>query len=142
MSPKASTAARKPETETIVRVSVDLPADVLADYTSQAMDRNVTVEELLSQRLTASVNYTARTPIYLDDAQRQALQKVLGTTLSSPHDLVTRVSNLAQMTVEGTTVPVQAHILTRLRTRCFGMSLPDYLKMLTVRALESEAGLR
>lgn len=137
---KATKSAASPET--VVRISVDLPSAVLADYTEQAMARNITVETLLAERLRTCASFTAVRPLYLDDNQHRALEKILGNKAPTSDDLVSLVTRLATVSVADTTVPVQGHVLTRLKTRCFGMTLPEYLRQLTTRALESEAGLR
>lgn len=131
-----------PQPDTIVRISVDLPATVLESYADQAISRNMTLESLLAERLGTCLTHTATRPLYLDDSQHQAIEKVLGRKAQSGDDLVALVTRLATVSVDNTSIPVQGHVLERLRTRCFGMTLPDYLKQLTTRALEAEAGLR
>lgn len=126
----------------IVRISVDLPSDVLFEYTEQALARNITVEQIMSERLSQAVSYTAVRPLYLDDNQHRAIENVLGKKAETGDDLVAHVTRLATMRIESTPVVVQGHVLERLHTRCFGMQFPDYIKLLTTRALETEAGLR
>jgi hypothetical protein len=127
-------------TETAVKVS--LPEDVAQAYEKQSEKKGVALSYLLRTRLEGSVKHTDTKPLYITDAQRRALERILGDNLSSSQGLVMLVEKLATMSVGDVAVTLPVSLLSRLKDRCFGKSLKEVVGTEVKIALETFVGLR
>ena len=134
-----------------------LPADVLvrlrltpelaAAYELQATDLGTSLEDLLEARLSQAVHMRDSKPLYFADLDRQELEALLGKNVTSPVEVLrllrtalsVRVSARPDISVR---VDLKPHLLTRLRSRCFGKPFDEFLKLTITEALERYAGLR
>lgn len=123
-----------------------LPLEVIAAYSLRAERANKTVEETLAEQLTKTVNYTAEKPIYFDDAQRVKLEQLLGKNYSEPESFVRHIESSASFMLnegEEVIVSLTPNIWQRLRNRLIkGKTFPEFVREVTVQALEQYVGLR
>lgn len=130
----------------VLILRIELTPEIRAIYESQAKRRNLTLEQLFSERLTKCVNYTAEKPLYFNDDQRERLERELETNFSDPEKVIgplKRAQTVFLQTEEGQiSVTLSAKLFGRLRSRCF---IPDFKKFLReriVEGLERYVGMR
>ncbi len=118
----------------LLKLTLELPSDVYHEYVKQSPDGDM--EDVMSSRLAACVGYDADKPLYFSDAERQELEHLLGRNLSSASEALAAVKRALTVKLDGVEVPLQPALLTRLKTRCFGKTFPEFLKERIVRGLE------
>lgn len=126
-----------------LRVKLSLPEDILQQYELRARATGMSLERLLANRLTDTVNQTSQRPIYLTDADRMALESQLSRNLGNAPQLIEAVGKLAKIKIGPATLNMKESLVARLRSRCprnedFG----DFLERTLLRCLEEFAGLR
>lgn len=89
---------------TILRIA--LPADLLAAFEARAFLAGCAPEELIVRHLTATRDYTAESPIYLDDVHAKEIRRLLGGRVNTPDKLLDMVGRLIKMRVGGKQVEV------------------------------------
>lgn len=136
MSPSPS----KAQTSSVYKVAVSTPA--AAEYQHQAEAHGVDVEELLAERLESCVEHTSLKPIYINDSQRQALDKLLKMNLTTAEQLVVRVQQALSVEINHITIPLDPNLLTRLKTRTFGVPFEKFLSQVITEELERFVGMR
>src|SRR5947207_904936 len=87
--------------QVLLRLQVDLPSDTAAEYESQAKLRGLTLEQLLSERLTRCVTHTATSGLYFSDEDRNALERIFGRQLKTAADVIRHGAKLVTISVEG-----------------------------------------
>jgi len=127
-----------------VRVKLDLPANVLADYERQAADQHKPLEDVLAARLAQAVHWTAERPIYLSDVHRTEIEVILKRNINSPRHLVDAIRMAVSLRIDGAKIAFAPDLLRRLQGRHLDHSLSwtEYLTKLTTRLLEQHVGLR
>lgn len=125
-----------------VQLRVELDEDLVASYQRQADKADKTLEDVLAARLAKAVRYTSEKPLYIDDAQRRALERLLARNFDTPQALVAEVERLNRVTVGGTRINLPPDILDRVDSRCFGRPMSDVLREEVVRGLEVFVGMR
>ncbi len=98
---------------------ITLPAEISDSYNRQAEACGLPIEELLARRAVESVNHASIKPLYVSDAQRQELERVLGRNFQRPKELVEAVAHLAELRVENVKVVLTPDVLERLKSRHF-----------------------
>lgn len=62
----------------VTRVVIELPQAVLNQYERQGFEQGLCIEDLLSRRLTSTLDQTSSRGLYFNDAQREELEQALG----------------------------------------------------------------
>lgn len=133
----------KPDTaKSSTRVTFPLDEELYDHLAERAAKRGHKVEHEIAERLALTRNYTALTPIYLDDDVRGQLSQIAGRTIRTPEELLSWARSVSSLTVQGTRIDLSEQLLKRLETRRFGLSLPELLSKLVPEQLEEYVGLR
>lgn len=130
-----------PSTVTL-RTALQIPASVLAAYEEEAKARGSSLESLISSRLQAAVNFTSTKPLYLTDSDRSRLERLLRRNFTSPHQLIEAIEALITVSVGDVEVPLSPTLLQRLKSRCFGKTLEQFVVERTLIGLEEFTGMR
>ena len=129
-------------TETAVRLSLSVSEELFQDYQAQADRAGVNVEHLIADRLEQVVSQTDSKPLYVTDAQRKVLERILGRNVNSPQRLVMEVEKLATVEVAGVAVSIPVDLLVKVKSRSFRAPYQDVLKREILLALERFVGIR
>jgi hypothetical protein len=121
----------------IVSLKLSLPAEVVEKYESQGP-----IEKVLAERLTSSVDYTAKKPLYLNDYQRTKLDRLFGRNFSTPDEVTKAIEKALSVRVEEVPIALNPTLLSRLRSRCFGKTFEQFLQERVVAGLEEYCGMR
>lgn len=124
----------------LVNVTLDLPEDVYNLYNERSENKDIS--KALSDRLVKCANHAAEKGLYIDDGARQKLDNLLGYNISSTEQLLDLVEKIVSMKVGSVRVPLKSSVLTRLKSRCYGMEFPEFVKQQVTRDLEVFTGLR
>lgn len=125
-----------------VRLRVELSEEIVAQYQQQADIAGVDLEAMLSDRLASCVSHTAVKPYYINDTDRQELEKILGKNMRTAKDLVLQVRNAVSVKLDNVKITIKPGLLSRLKTRCLGMKWEDFLEKIIIQDLERYAGMR
>lgn len=120
-----------------VSVKLDLPLDVFNIYESQGP-----LDKVLAAQLAKCCTYAAKKPLYINDEQRQALDKLFGRNFGSADELVKAVAELVSISVDNVEVPLNPLLTKRLKSRCFGKPFNQFLAERAIAGLEEFAGMR
>jgi hypothetical protein len=121
----------------LVSVKLNLPK-----YLVEAFEKEGDLEAVLESRLIAAANYTSKKPLYIDDSTRQQFDSLFGKNFSTPEELLAAVKKLMTVKVEKVNIALNPTLITRLRTRCFGLPFEDFLVKQVVGGLEEYVGMR
>lgn len=126
-----------------LRVKLDMPENIVAGYEQMARSMGLTLERLLAKKLTETIGQTSQRPIYISDAERIELEKMLGHNLGSAKALVGEVGKLARVRIAGVDIALTETLLMRLRSRCPRMEpFEAYLERNMVALLEQFTQMR
>ena len=93
-----------------------------------------------------AVNLTDNRPIVFTDEERRALDALVGINVSSATQIIDRVRRANSLKISDgktrTTIELRPDLLDRLKSRCFGLPFPKFLKQIVVEELERYAGMR
>jgi hypothetical protein len=125
-----------------VKLTLRVPEPLLDHYAERAAKFGRDVEDELLLRLRDCRDHTAITGIYLNDNDRQELTQITGKLIRTSADLLTWARQVSSIKVADVDISLGQTLSTRLSTRTFGMSWPDYIRDTVIRCLETEVGLR
>lgn len=125
-----------------VAIKLKLPEGLHDHYAERAAKYGRDVEDELLIRLRDTRDYTATSPIYLDDDARQELTQIAGHLIRTQDELLTWARKLTSLKVEQVEVTLGQTLTTRLATRCFGATWEEHIRRTVIRCLEAEVGLR
>ena len=123
-------------------LKIRLPEDLYEHFDLRAAKFNRSIEDEIVLRLRDTLSYNAAAPIYLDDIERAELTKITGHLIRTPSDLLTWARKVTVLKVAQVEVPLGQTLATRLASRTFGTSWPEYIRSTVIRLLEQEVGLR
>jgi len=126
----------------LIRLSVDLPSDTAAEYESQARDKGVSLEQLLSERMVKCVSHTAQSGLYFSDAERNELERIFGRQLKTAADVLRHAAKLVTISVEGIKVGLTPRLIQRIKSRTFHNPLAEVVKREVRAGLELFCGMR
>jgi hypothetical protein len=129
------------EDKVIIRLQIDLPSEVLAQYEKQK-PAGQSLEELLSARLISCASHTSERPLYFTDSERAELEKILERRVPSAKDALRHLARLASISVEGIKVNLNPRLIERLKSRCFKHPLGEVVKREVRAGLETYCGMR
>ncbi len=124
------------------KVTLTVPEALADAYNERAAKLGHTLEAEMVSRLVRCMDYTAGSPIYITDEQRNMLSQIAGRLIATPQDLLTWAHNISTMKVQGVEVTLDQRLLSRIEGRRFGQSLASTIKRETVEGLERSVGLR
>jgi hypothetical protein len=119
-----------------------LPEPLYDKLSLRATKFGRTVEEEIALRLRDTQDYTSIQPIYLTDEDRAALTQIAGKMIRTAADLMTWASQLTTLHVEGVDVPLTQTLVTRLKSRQFGVTWPEHVRRTVTECLEQFCGMR
>jgi len=128
--------------QVLIRLSVDLPSDIAAEYESQAKTLGVSLEQLLSSRLAACVTHTAAPGLYFSGPERNTLEHILGRQIKTASDALRHAAKLVTISVEGIKVGLTPRLIQRIKTRTFKQPLAEVVKREVRAGLETFCGMR
>jgi hypothetical protein len=134
--------AALPREQVLIRLSIDLPSDLAAEYESQARTRGITLEQLLSERLSRCVSHAAASGLYFSDSERNELERLLGRQVKTAADAIRHVAKLVTISVEGIKVGLTPRLITRIKSRTFRQPLAEVVKREVRAGLELFCGMR
>lgn len=123
-------------------VRIEMPAEILAIYERQAKSRNIPVEWVMAERLRHYSAVPSQKPLVIDDESRRELESMLSRNFSSPDALVSSVSRIMTVRLDGLEIQLKPPLLDRLKYRCIGMEWHKFIKQTITQCLESFAGMR
>ena len=126
----------------LIRLQVDLPSDIAAGYESQAKALGITLEQLLSERLSRCLTHTAASGLYFSDPERNELERLLGRQVKTAADAIRHVAKLVTISVEGIKVGLTPRLITRIKSRTFRQPLAEVVKREVRAGLELFCGMR
>lgn len=121
----------------ILSVKLDIPDETLKKYELRGP-----LDKVLSETLTACVNFTASKPIYVNDTQRKRLDRLFGKNFKDADELIHMMERYVTARIGDVDIQLPPQLLTRLKTRCFGKPFEQFLAERTVEGLELYAGMR
>lgn len=130
------------QTSARVKLQITLPEALYDGYAERAVKMGRSVEAEIIARLQRCVEFTATSPIYLDDTARNEISVVAGQLIQTVPDLLNWSKRMVQINVAGVEVKLDERLLSRLKSRCFGKSLEDTIRGYVVEGLESAVGMR
>jgi len=126
-----------------VATRLELPEDLLDKYEALAQSDGVSLDQAVATHLRKVASGAgSKKPIVLTDADRQALEGLLGKNFSSASELVDAITMSVTVSIGGLAVSLSPKLLARLETRAIGVPFSDYLAATVVRLLEQEVGMR
>lgn len=129
-------------TDSKVILRVPLSADLYEHYTDEAKEYGLDIEELLSSRLAACREHRASKPLYLDDAQRRELERVLGRNVLHTDDALIQIRNAFAVRIQKLQIQLKPNLLAKLRSRAIRVPWEKFLEERIIHALETYVGLR
>lgn len=131
-----------PKIDATVKITLRIPENLLAQYEARATLQKRSVEDLLVERLKQCAGHNDSQPIYLTDAERNALNLIASKQITSASDLLTWARSITSLHVAGVDVPLGEQLIKRLDSRRFGKTWKELMLALVPRKLEEEVGLR
>lgn len=128
--------------ETKARASLTLPVEVYDSYEKIAQSTRRGLDQVFSERLTVCASHRAQKPIYLNDAERQRLEKSVGANLSSAEEVINAVEKALSITLGSAKVQMKTELVDRLRSRCFEKDFGQWVAALAIEKLEEYTGIR
>lgn len=120
--PAARTASA---TAPSIRVPIELPQSLYDDYTADAVGHHKTAEESMVARLKSCRSHTAQRGLYLNDAEREEAEQLLGGALfQSSTDLVRALKTAYTVHIGGADVRLPPDLYTFFKDRAGEMSRP------------------
>lgn len=128
---------------TSLRVKLKLSDEILAEYERKASDMGISLDTLVSRKLSESAKWNAQIPLYLSDDDRKTLEKILGHNFNSTTTLIDSVRRLALIKIEHVPITLREEVLARLRSRCpRAEPVENYIERTLTMLLEQFVGLR
>lgn len=134
-------------TAALRHIAVAVPVDVVDTYAEQATGGQP-VESVMSDRLVSCTDHTADKPLYFDDAQRQALERLFNSNFASADEVVDKVRALftlvsVQDLDDQAVIVLTPNHLYRLqeRARMAGKSIVEKAAELALQGINNDIGL-
>lgn len=109
----------------LVRLTLDIPADLLAAYTQAAESRKVPVEHLIVERLESCRTHDAIRPLYFHDAEREEAEQILGgSVFRAPTDLLHVLRTRYTVPIGMQRLSVDEQVYTHLKDRASEIGIP------------------
>ena len=121
----------------LVKVSLNLPKSTVDAYESEG-----DLSQVLESRLLSAVSHTSQKPLYVTDEIRKEFDKLFGRNFDSASELLAHVKKALTVRVDNVRVPLNPILLTRLKTRCFGLPFEDFIAKQTIKGLEEFTEMR
>lgn len=124
-------------------VRLPLPETLLTIYEKEAERTGKSLEDFLAQHLRKTkVLAGQEKPLILIDADRRRIEQALGKGFDDGSQLADSCVRLTTVCINGLDVAVNERVIERLSTRCYGMTLDQFIQETVTRLLETEVGLR
>lgn len=127
---------------TTTRISITLPAELLAHYEAQAKQRGVSLDAILEERMQGCRNHNDGRALYFTDMDRQMLERLLDSSVGTPSDALKRIQHALQITVDGAPIELSPKLLERLKARAIRVDFKKMLQETVLKQLEHHVGLR
>ena len=119
-----------------------IPEQTVAAFEARAGRHNRSVDVEMVEHLNTTSGQSSLQPIYLSDTDRDQLSQISGRSIRTAADLLAWARHISSIDVAGTTVTLPEQLLTRLDSRRFGKTMPEYIRNTVVEQLEQTVGLR
>ncbi len=104
--------------KSLIKTTVALPEDLHDEYAEQAIDENMTVEEIISQRLSRCHDHKGRRPLWLNDEQLREIESILGgRRYESPKQLINDLRYRYTITLQGKPIHIPEDLYHAIRIR-------------------------
>lgn len=131
------------QVESQVKVTFRLPEDLYDVYAERAAKTANSPESEIIKTLSRCRSHNAASPLYLDDAARNALSQITGKLMASSDSLVGWARETVSIKVQGAQIQIHPQTLKRLQSRCFGgITMTELLQQIVPELLETYVGLR
>lgn len=123
---------------------IELPEELAQKYEIQAQGAGLSLEEYLAKRLSDTVTFDAHTGIYLRDADRHELMKLLGRNFNTPEEFLQVMRQGVTIKIQGGDVALEQTLLKRCQARAEveHLSLADFIAKEAIIGLERLCGMR
>ncbi len=118
------------------RPTLEIPADAYDQYERLAAVEKKSLDKVLAERLTDCVDHNAVKGIWFGDTQRQRLESVTGTNVSTPDDVLAVIQKALRVGAGGVDVRLSPDTFARLRSRCFEKDFGKWLSALINKHLD------
>jgi hypothetical protein len=78
--------------------------------------------------------------MFLTQSDINRLSSITGRNLLTREDLISQVTFLSCVSVEGTSIPLEPGLLSRLKSRCYKQEFPTFLRDVILRELHAFCG--
>jgi hypothetical protein len=120
-----------------VTVKLNLQESTLAEY-----EKRGSLDKVLSDHLTSTLNFTSTKPLYFTDTQRKRMDRLFGRNFKSSEDLIMQIEKYITARIGEVDIQLQPSLLARLKTRCFGKPFETFLAERIIIGLEEYTGMR
>jgi hypothetical protein len=130
------------------RVEITLPEHLVDHYRKLAREKKESVELILENQLMSCQDYQSQRPLYFDDLQRNALERLTGGMVLKDTDAAIRaVEKILSFAVNQPdenpiTVTLSTTLASRMMTRKFGKSTEEHIRTEVTEGLERFVGMR
>lgn len=129
--------------EKAILLRVELPEEIATKYEAQAKASSLTLEQIAAYRLIRSVDHNDQKPFYLNDAQRQQLEQIVGKNLRTVDELIGIVRRALSLRINSQLVTLSVNLRERLESRNFSKRpFGEWLASMIVEWAEQYVGLR
>lgn len=131
--------------KTKIRIELELEDSVLAQYDGLAEAAGLTLNQLITEHLTATRNWIGdRSAIHLSDAQALIVKQRLGAKISTPERLLDMIERLTSWKVGGLKIKLTPNQQDQIRwyARSAGKPIDEIGPMLVERAIARELKTR
>lgn len=124
-------------------VRLPLPESLLSVYEKEAERTGKSLEDFLTHHLRKTKALLAQDkPLVVTDADRKRIDTALARTFNDGSQLADSCERLTQLSVGGLQVQLSEQCMARLGTRCYDMTLAEFVQSTVQRLIETEVGLR
>lgn len=125
-----------------VALKILLPEDVYDSYERLAEETDTPVHDLLVERVSRFSDRRDRKPLYFGDEERRTLEELIGVNVDSPARALLEIRRMTTMRVNNARVQLKPQLIQRLKSRCFGMEFPDFVRDVVTKELERYCNMR
>ena len=130
------------------RIEIPLPEPLMDHYRKLAREQKESIELILENQLTRCQDYQSQRPLYFDDLQRNAFERLTGgTVLKDTDTAISAVEKILSFAVnqpgeEPVTVTLSTTLASRMKTRKFGKTTEEHIRVEVTEGLERFVGMR
>ena len=122
---------------------IELPVNILEIYRNRSRAEQLTLNQILSKQLIATVEENSQKAIYIDDDNRVRLDKVLGQNFSSATELVNFIEQKLSFKIdENISILIKPALMYRLKCRHLRGTWAEFLQKTLTELLEQFTGIR